>query len=144
MRAAERLKRVAGASVPVACTQAAASWRLGKPSPTRRRPSCEPAPSAPSRFSATQAPYLHSHCLPRLPLSIPQDELDLVLINTLGMAAATGATAWLVAPSRSYGSIQKFPWQQVGVRGAAAAGAGAAGALGGSRHSVCSWVLPPG
>lgn len=42
-----------------------------------------------------------------------KDELDLVLINTLGMAAATGATVWMVAPSRSYGSIQKFPWQQV-------------------------------
>lgn len=42
-----------------------------------------------------------------------KDELDLVMINTIGMAAATGATVWLVAPSRSYGSIQKFPWQQV-------------------------------
>eukprot|EP00197_Chlamydomonas_leiostraca_P002373 CAMPEP_0202858132 /NCGR_PEP_ID=MMETSP1391-20130828/788_1 /ASSEMBLY_ACC=CAM_ASM_000867 /TAXON_ID=1034604 /ORGANISM="Chlamydomonas leiostraca, Strain SAG 11-49" /LENGTH=566 /DNA_ID=CAMNT_0049537017 /DNA_START=145 /DNA_END=1845 /DNA_ORIENTATION=+ len=42
-----------------------------------------------------------------------KDELDLVLINTIGMAAATGATCWLVAPSRSYGSIQKFPWQQM-------------------------------
>ena len=40
-------------------------------------------------------------------------EIDLALINTLGMAVATGATTWLVAPSRSYGSIHKFPWQQV-------------------------------
>eukprot|EP00798_Chlamydomonas_sp_ICE-L_P002336 gene2336-8632_t len=39
-------------------------------------------------------------------------ELDLALINTLGMAVATGATTWLVAPSRSYGAVHKFPWQQ--------------------------------
>lgn len=42
-----------------------------------------------------------------------KDELDLVLINTMGMAAATGATVWMVAPTRSYGSVHKFPWQQV-------------------------------
>lgn len=40
-------------------------------------------------------------------------ELDLALINTVGMAAATGATTWLVAPTRSYGSVHKFPWQQM-------------------------------
>lgn len=40
------------------------------------------------------------------------DELDLVLINTLGLMAATGATTWIVAPTRSYGSLHKFPWQQ--------------------------------
>lgn len=42
-----------------------------------------------------------------------KDEIDLALINTLGMAAATGATVWLVSPTRSYGSVHKFPWQQV-------------------------------
>jgi hypothetical protein len=42
-----------------------------------------------------------------------KEELDLVLINTIGMAAATAATVWLLAPSRSYGSLQKLPWQQV-------------------------------
>ncbi|PNH06811.1 hypothetical protein TSOC_006794, partial [Tetrabaena socialis] len=42
-----------------------------------------------------------------------KDELDLVLINTLGMAAATSATVWMVAPTRSYGSVHKFPWQQM-------------------------------
>jgi hypothetical protein len=42
-----------------------------------------------------------------------KDELDLAMINSLGMAAATCATVWMVAPTRSYGSIQKFPWQQV-------------------------------
>lgn len=42
-----------------------------------------------------------------------KDELDLVLINTMGMAAATGATVWMVAPTRSYGSVHKFPWQQM-------------------------------
>ncbi len=42
-----------------------------------------------------------------------KEEADLALINTLGMAAATAATVWLLAPCRSYGSIQKFPWQQV-------------------------------
>lgn len=40
-------------------------------------------------------------------------EMDLALINTLGMAAATSATVWLLAPTRSYGSVHKFPWQQV-------------------------------
>lgn len=40
-------------------------------------------------------------------------ELDLVAINTLGMMAATGATVWIVAPSRSYGAVHKFPWQQM-------------------------------
>lgn len=40
-------------------------------------------------------------------------EIDLALINTFGMAAATAATVWLLAPSRSFGSIQKFPWQQM-------------------------------
>lgn len=39
-------------------------------------------------------------------------ELDLALINSLGMAVATGATTWLVAPTRSYGAVHKFPWQQ--------------------------------
>ncbi|KAG2496868.1 hypothetical protein HYH03_005269 [Edaphochlamys debaryana] len=42
-----------------------------------------------------------------------KDELDLVLINTIGMAAATSATVWMVAPTRSYGSVHKFPWQQM-------------------------------
>ncbi|GFR46673.1 hypothetical protein Agub_g8288 [Astrephomene gubernaculifera] len=42
-----------------------------------------------------------------------KEELDLVLINTLGMAAATSATVWMVAPTRSYGNVHKFPWQQM-------------------------------
>ncbi|GLC55983.1 hypothetical protein PLESTB_001051700 [Pleodorina starrii] len=42
-----------------------------------------------------------------------KDELDLVLINTIGMAAATSATVWMVAPTRSYGTVHKFPWQQM-------------------------------
>ncbi|EFJ43257.1 hypothetical protein VOLCADRAFT_106890 [Volvox carteri f. nagariensis] len=41
-----------------------------------------------------------------------KDELDMVLINTIGMAAATSATVWMVAPTRSYGTVHKFPWQQ--------------------------------
>jgi hypothetical protein len=41
-----------------------------------------------------------------------KDELDLVLINTLGLALATGATSWMLAPCRSYGAVHKFPWQQ--------------------------------
>lgn len=44
-------------------------------------------------------------------------ELDLAMINTLGMAAATAATVWMLAPSRSYGSFHKFPWQQVSLHG---------------------------
>lgn len=40
-------------------------------------------------------------------------EWDLVLINTLGFAAATAATTWMVAPTRSYGGVHKFPWQQM-------------------------------
>ncbi len=42
-----------------------------------------------------------------------KQELDLAMINTIGMATATAATVWLLAPSRSYGSVHKFPWQQV-------------------------------
>jgi len=42
-----------------------------------------------------------------------KEEWDLALINTLGMAAATTATVWMLAPSRSYGSLHKFPWQQM-------------------------------
>jgi hypothetical protein len=40
-------------------------------------------------------------------------ELDLVLINTVGMMAATGAAVWVSAPSRSFGTVHKFPWQQM-------------------------------
>ena len=42
-----------------------------------------------------------------------KQELDLAAINSIGMAAATAATVWLLAPTRSYGSVHKFPWQQV-------------------------------
>lgn len=45
-----------------------------------------------------------------------------VLINTIGMAAATSATVWMVAPTRSYGTVHKFPWQQVSSRHEMAAG----------------------
>ena len=45
-------------------------------------------------------------------------EFDLAMINTVGMAAATAATVWLLAPTRSYGSVHKFPWQQVRVMAA--------------------------
>lgn len=40
-------------------------------------------------------------------------ELDLVLINTLGMAVATASTVWLVSPTRSFGNVHKYPWQQL-------------------------------
>jgi hypothetical protein len=40
-------------------------------------------------------------------------ELDLALINTIGVAAATAATVWMVSPSRSYGTVHKFPWQKM-------------------------------
>ncbi len=40
-------------------------------------------------------------------------ELDLVAINTLSVAAATGALVWLIAPNRSYGAVHKFPWQNM-------------------------------
>jgi hypothetical protein len=40
-------------------------------------------------------------------------ELDLALINSVGMAAAVGATVWITAPSRAYGAVHKFPWQQM-------------------------------
>lgn len=42
-----------------------------------------------------------------------QKEIDLALINTIGVAAATAATVWMVAPSRSYGSVHKLPWQRM-------------------------------
>lgn len=40
-------------------------------------------------------------------------ELDLVAINTLSVAASTGALVWLIAPNRSYGAVHKFPWQNM-------------------------------
>jgi hypothetical protein len=40
-------------------------------------------------------------------------ELDLAIINSVGMAAAVGATVWITAPSRAYGAVHKFPWQQM-------------------------------
>ncbi|GAX80601.1 hypothetical protein CEUSTIGMA_g8036.t1 [Chlamydomonas eustigma] len=42
-----------------------------------------------------------------------KSELDLALINSLGMASATAATVWLLSPTRSYGAVHKFPWQQM-------------------------------
>ena len=38
-------------------------------------------------------------------------ELDFVAINTLSLAAATGALVWLVSPNRSVGALHKFSWQ---------------------------------
>lgn len=38
-------------------------------------------------------------------------ELDFVAINTLCLAAATGALVWLVSPNRSYGALHKHAWQ---------------------------------
>jgi hypothetical protein len=40
-------------------------------------------------------------------------ELDFVAINTLSLAAATGAMVWLVSPNRSVGAISKQPWQNM-------------------------------
>lgn len=40
-------------------------------------------------------------------------ELDFVALNTVSLMAATGAMVWLVAPSRSYGAVHKFPWQNM-------------------------------
>lgn len=40
-------------------------------------------------------------------------ELDYALINSVGMMAAVGATVWITAPSRAYGAVHKFPWQQM-------------------------------
>ncbi len=41
-------------------------------------------------------------------------ELDFALINTLGVVMAVGASVWVTAPSRSFGSTHKFPFQKVG------------------------------
>lgn len=40
-------------------------------------------------------------------------EIDLALINSLGLMAGVGATVWITAPSRAYGAVHKFPWQQM-------------------------------
>ncbi|KAK9816670.1 hypothetical protein WJX72_003527 [[Myrmecia] bisecta] len=40
-------------------------------------------------------------------------ELDFVAINTLSLAAATGAMVWMVSPNRSYGAVHKQPWQNM-------------------------------
>eukprot|EP00803_Ostreobium_quekettii_P010921 evm.model.scf_399.9 EVM.evm.TU.scf_399.9 scf_399:79501-82137(+) len=42
-----------------------------------------------------------------------RDELDFVAINTLSLMAATSAIVWFLAPSRSYGSLKRFPWQNM-------------------------------
>lgn len=42
-----------------------------------------------------------------------KDELDLAIINSFGMMFATAATSWCLTPTRSYGSVHKFAWQQV-------------------------------
>jgi len=41
------------------------------------------------------------------------NELDFVAINTLSFMAATSSIVWFLAPSRSYGSLKKFPWQNM-------------------------------
>ncbi|MEW5298394.1 MAG: hypothetical protein WDW38_000873 [Sanguina aurantia] len=41
-----------------------------------------------------------------------RDELDLAIINSMGMMFATAATSWALTPTRSYGSVHKFAWQQ--------------------------------
>lgn len=42
-----------------------------------------------------------------------RSELDLAAINSLGLAGATAAAVWMLAPTRSYGAMNKFPWQQM-------------------------------
>ncbi|GBF88786.1 hypothetical protein Rsub_01687 [Raphidocelis subcapitata] len=42
-----------------------------------------------------------------------RSELDLALINSMGLAAAVGATVWVTAPSRAIGAVHKFPWQRM-------------------------------
>lgn len=42
-----------------------------------------------------------------------RSELDLATINSIGLAGATAAAVWMLAPTRSYGAMNKFPWQQM-------------------------------
>lgn len=42
-----------------------------------------------------------------------KNELDLVAVNTLSLAAANLALVWLVSPSRAYGTPFKFAWQSM-------------------------------
>jgi hypothetical protein len=42
-----------------------------------------------------------------------KNELDLAVINSMGFAAAVGATVWVTAPSRAMGAVHKFPWQKM-------------------------------
>ena len=41
-----------------------------------------------------------------------RQELDLVAINTLSLAAANVALVWMVSPDRSFGAPHKMPWQK--------------------------------
>lgn len=41
------------------------------------------------------------------------EELDFVAINTLGLAATSSAVFWMLSPSRSFGTVKKFPWQSM-------------------------------
>ncbi|KAI8470469.1 MAG: hypothetical protein J3K34DRAFT_368498 [Monoraphidium minutum] len=40
-------------------------------------------------------------------------ELDLALINSVGLAASVGAAVWITAPSRAVGAVHVFPWQKM-------------------------------
>ena len=40
-------------------------------------------------------------------------ELDLAVINSMGLAAAVGAAVWITAPSRAIGAAHKWPWQRM-------------------------------
>lgn len=39
-------------------------------------------------------------------------EWDLAAINIVGLMAATTSVVWLIAPSRSYGAVNKLPWEE--------------------------------
>ncbi|KAI8464544.1 MAG: hypothetical protein J3K34DRAFT_474210 [Monoraphidium minutum] len=42
-----------------------------------------------------------------------KSELDLALINSVGLATSVGAAVWITAPSRAVGAVHVFPWQKM-------------------------------
>ena len=70
--------------------------------------SCMPSTRVQQQTSPSSVRFVH-----HLDEATCDRELDLVAVNTLSVAAATGALVWLVAPSRSFGTLHKSSWQNM-------------------------------
>ncbi len=65
------------------------------------------------RLLAMASPSIPSQCIrDQTPSAAPFQELDLVAINTLSLAAANAALVYMVSPDRSFGAPHKMSWQK--------------------------------